>query len=140
MKLLTACVMIIAFSTPVFANPEATEALNQLRAAQGRAPVAYSSALEQAALAHATDMARTGTFSHTGSNGSDVGQRVSGAGYEWCFVAENIAKGQETLQRAITGWRNSRGHYRNMIHRRAKAFGLARAEGRYWVMVLAAPC
>lgn len=140
MKLLTASLMLIALSMPVFANPAATEALNQLRAAAGRAPVVYSSLLEQAALAHATDMARTGTFSHTGSNGSSVGQRVTRAGYEWCFVAENIAHGQETLRRAMTGWRNSRGHYRNMIHRRAEAFGLARTEGRYWVMVLAAPC
>lgn len=140
MKRLAAILLVLALAPPVLANPAATKALNQLRASEGRPPLSYSTALEQAALAHARDMARTGRFSHTGSNGSDVGARVRRAGYEWCFVAENIARGQETLERAMTGWRNSPGHLRNMLHRRAEAFGLARAEGRHWVMVLAAPC
>ena len=77
------CLAFILAGTPVAANPAATDALNALRAAQGRAAIAYDVKLEQAARAHAEDMVRGGFFSHSGSNGSDVGQRVRKAGYRW---------------------------------------------------------
>lgn len=125
---------------PVLANPAATRAVNDLRASAGKAPLAYSATLERAAQAHADDMARHGFFSHEGRNGSAVSDRVSAQGYKWCFVAENLAKGQRGLGQVMQSWTKSKGHYTNMVHKRVAEFGLARATGNVWVMVLAAPC
>ena len=130
----------IAFALPAFADPAATRALNDLRAKQGKAAVMYSPALERAAQAHANDMARRGFFSHEGSDGAAVSDRVSAQGYKWCFVAENIAKGQRDLNQVMRGWTASKGHYKNMVHSSVRAFGLAWGKGNIWVMVLASPC
>jgi uncharacterized protein YkwD len=131
---------LIAFALPSFADPTATRALNDLRGKHGKAAVRYSPALERAAQVHANDMARRGFFSHKGSNGSAVSNRVSALGYKWCFVAENIAKGQRDLGQVMRGWTASKGHFKNMVHRSVREFGLARGQGNIWVMVLAKPC
>lgn len=125
---------------PALADPAVTRAVNDLRASAGKAPLAYSAVLERAAQAHADDMAHHGYFSHEGRNGSAVSDRVSAQGYKWCFVAENIAKGQRDLRQVMQSWTKSKGHYANIVHRSVREFGLARAKGNVWVMVLAAPC
>jgi uncharacterized protein YkwD len=134
--------LVLAYLLPstVVANALATDALNSLRESQGLHVLQYSQKLEKAAKSHAEDMANRGFFSHTGSNGSDVGRRVLGAGYKWCFVAENIARGQQGLEAVVSAWARSPGHRANMLSREAKEFALYEAADRTWVMVLAAPC
>ncbi|RFP88364.1 CAP domain-containing protein [Rhodobacteraceae bacterium 63075] len=108
------------------------------RAEQGLGPVKANPKLELAAERHAQDMARRGFFSHTGSNGSSVGKRARRAGYRFCVIAENIAKGQRSAAEAMRSWMASPGHRRNMLDRRIKEIGVARAPGNIWVMVLGA--
>lgn len=61
-----------------------------------KAPLALHPLLIQAARDHSDWMLATGTFSHTGVGGSNVGQRISAAGYvlsgSWTW-GENIAWG-----------------------------------------------
>jgi uncharacterized protein YkwD len=111
--------------------------INAIRAQAGLQAVRRNRTLDDAARAHAGDMAQRNFFSHTGSNGSSAGQRVKAAGYRWCMVAENIAKGYSSQGAAIETWRTSRSHYRNITHRTAREYGLANV-GNVWVMVLAA--
>ena len=134
------CVFLTAMSVSAAANPAATKALNDLRAANGAAAVDYSTTLEAAAKAHALDMAKHGYFAHEGRNGSSVGERVKKQQYKWCFVAENLAKGQRDLNQVMQGWAQSPGHFSNMINENAKEFGLFEGPDRIWAMVLAAPC
>lgn len=140
MRVLHAVAFVIAFmGTQAGANPLASDALNTLRAKNGLAPVAYSQTLESAARRHAVDMANASLFSHTGSDGSDVGARVQDAGYGWCVVAENIAKGQIDLTEVMQAWDASPGHHANMMSRDVTEFALVEGDGSIWVMVLAAP-
>ena len=61
--------------------------------------------LNKAALRHAKAMAYQDFFSHTGADGSTVGQRLTQTGYIWRLVAENISAGQKSAPEAIrTGW------------------------------------
>ncbi|WP_415403735.1 CAP domain-containing protein [Tateyamaria sp. SN3-11] len=122
------------------ANPEVLAAVNAERAAQGRSALVYDARLEAAAQAHGADMAARGFFDHTGSDGSDIGARLGRVGYAYCFGAENIAMGQTSLAAVMAAWMGSRGHRKNILHRKAQAVGVARVEGNRWVMVLAAPC
>ena len=135
-------------STPVAAVPQtapvystssgssAREVVNAIRASANKTGVRRNPTLDSVARAHAQDMAARDFFSHTGSNGSNVAQRVKRAGYRWCFVAENISKGYTSQNAAIESWRASPGHYRNLVSPKSREFGLANA-GKYWVMVLA---
>ena len=134
--------LLISFCnvSPVSADPAATQIINEIRKDKRRKAIRYSPQLEAVAAAHANDMASQGYFSHTGANGSSIGDRTTAQGYKWCFVAENIARGQQSLEEVMAGWKASKGHYKNMTHKKAGEFGLARGPDNYWVMVLAAPC
>ncbi len=118
---------------------EAARALNALRAENNRAALTYSAPLGRAASAHAQDMATKGYFAHQGADGSSAGERARAAGYGWCYVAENIAKGQQSLNAALSAWEASRGHRKNMLSREPQDFALARAPGDIWVLLLARP-
>lgn len=112
--------------------------LNARRAEVVLSPLSLSAQLKAAAQAHAKDMARNGSFSHTGSDGSSVGDRVRAQGYGFCFVAENIAQGQPTASAAMESWMNSTGHRRNNLSAQAREYGSARAAGNIWVLVFGA--
>ncbi|UXX83288.1 CAP domain-containing protein [Roseovarius pelagicus] len=120
-------------------GPAALQQMNTIRATNGLGSVQVDKKLTEAATAHARDMAKKGFFSHTGSNGSSIGDRARKARYGFCFIAENIAKGHGSLTQVLTGWLNSPGHRANMLHVQVTEFGLVRGPGNHWVMVLGRP-
>lgn len=134
-KLALAVLLLGAVALPADAQ-QVRQLLNGMRAEQGLGPVTPSPRLEEAAMAHALDMAEGGFFSHTGSDGSNVGRRARAAGYGWCAIAENIAQGQGSLTEVLGAWARSEGHRRNMLMRQITDYGLVRAPGDIWVLVL----
>lgn len=115
--------------------------LNNVRASNGAGAVSFDARLGRAAQAHANDMLANNFFSHTGSDGSNVGQRVARQGYQYRTVGENIARGYQTEESVMQGWTNSPGHHANNINPAFEDFGLAKAgsgSNRYWVLVLGA--
>jgi uncharacterized protein YkwD len=82
---------------------ETVAVINQVRAAHGRSPFAYSDTLAQAAQAHADDCADRGWCSHTGSDGSDVKTRIVRAGYAPAGWAECWAQSRDP-QHAVDMW------------------------------------
>lgn len=131
---------MLVFANVATADADVLRVVNIERAAAGRAELRYDERLEAVARAHGEDMARNGFFSHTGSDGSDIGQRLLRGGMAYCFAAENIARGQRSLAEVMASWMGSRGHRRNILHRSAHTVGVARTQGDRWVMVLSAPC
>lgn len=88
-------------------------------------PLSLSAALTRAARAHSLDMATHDFFSHTGSDGSDPGQRVARAGYRWSTVGENIASGVPTSRGAVAGWLASPHHCTNIMTAGFRQMGIA---------------
>lgn len=133
--ILTAVCVCLALSAR--ADPVAVQMLNDLRGAENRPPVIWSKRLADAAQVHANDMARADFFSHTGSDASQVGDRVTRAGYGWCLVAENIAKGHRSLTEVMSAWAASPGHLQNMLRPGVTEFAVVEGPDAIWVMVLA---
>ncbi|MFP8779589.1 CAP domain-containing protein [Hydrogenophaga sp. RWCD_12] len=108
-------------------------------------PLGWSSVLEGAAREHSSDMATRNFFSHVGSNGSEVGQRVHAAGAGWSAAAENIAGGPSSVAEVMADWLSSPGHCANIMGPAFRLVGVACVErpgsryGRYWTMVLTRP-
>lgn len=113
--------------------------LNAERAAHGLPPVTPSARLKRAAMGHARDMSVRNFFSHVGSDGRRLGQRVRAQGYSFCLVAENIAKGQTSLEEVVQGWMDSPGHRRNMLARGVTEYGFAHTADNVWVLDLGRP-
>src|SRR6185312_10835837 len=101
-------------------------------------PLSLATALAKAARAHSEDMAAHDFFSHTGSDGSTPGQRVTRAGYRWSMVGENVASGVRTPQEAVAGWLASPHHCANIMTAGFRQMGVAFAVNRrsgeviYW--------
>lgn len=91
----------------------------------------WNDQLEKAAYNHSSDMFRNKYFSHTGSDGSDSGERIYDAGYSWRYYGENIAQGYPTEKEVIAGWLSSPGHCSNIMSRNYKEMGVAKV-GDYW--------
>ena len=119
--------------------------INAQRTAHGLPPLGSQAQLARAARAHSIDMACSGFFSHTGSNGSNAGDRISAEDYRWSTFAENVARGYGSPRNVITGWMDSPGHRANILSPRVVDVGVGYAHsalsgrGDYWTAVFAAP-
>jgi len=102
--------------------------INTERESQGLTPYNSQGQLQAAARGHSTDMACNGFFSHTGSDGSNVGQRVTAQGYTWSWVGENIFASSNTSsgapQTAFDWWMNSDLHRANLLHANFTEIGI----------------
>lgn len=121
---------------------EAARLMNAERSQRGLRPLAFSQSLQSAAERHACDMAANGVRSHRGSDGSTFARRYRAAG--GCGAGgENIAWGQRSPDSAISTWMTSSGHRANILHRRARAYGIAVTVSNgapSWVMVVGGSC
>lgn len=113
---------------------------NRQRVVAGLPKLRRAKALNSAALQHSIDQAHRGSMSHTGSDGSDAGQRISRNGGKWRTWAENVASGYPTARSVVNGWMNSSGHRRNLLNPSMKRMSVAVAYSSngtpYWTMVL----
>lgn len=107
--------------------------------------LAWNDVLQGVAARHSKDMASKNFFSHTGSDGSSPGTRITQAGYSWSTWGENIAAGYGTVQAVVDGWMASPGHCANLMRPAFKHVGVACVSNsastykKYWTMDLAAP-
>lgn len=105
----------------------------------------WNDRLGATALAHSRDMADQNYFSHTGSDGSQVGERAKRDGYNWRRIGENIATGQGSAERVVAGWLRSPGHCVNLMNPDFSEMGAAYATseqsdtGIYWTQVFGRP-
>ena len=109
------------------------------------ASLSWNCTLETVADEHSRDMGDVNFFSHTGSDGLSVGDRVTNAGYDWTAVGENIAAGQPTIDAVMTAWLDSPGHCENIMSASYTEIGAASyaVSGSdysiYWTQVFARP-
>ncbi|WP_438489445.1 CAP domain-containing protein [Streptomyces sp. S186] len=109
------------------------ELVNKERSKAGCAPLTVNAKLAKAAQDHSKDMADHRNMSHTGSDGSDPGARIKGAGYNWNSYGENVAYGYATPESVLAGWMSSPGHKRNILDCSFKETGIGLAQpGDYW--------
>ena len=84
--------------------------INEVRDEYNLPLFANSKKITQAALQHSNDMADNNFFSHTGSDGSSVGDRLEDTCYDWLAYGEIIAAGYRTPEGVIAAWMSSPGH------------------------------
>ncbi|MEU9416924.1 CAP domain-containing protein [Streptomyces sp. NPDC048272] len=112
---------------------EVVALVNQERAKAGCSALTVNAKLTTAALNHSKDMAAHSNMSHTGSDGSDPGARITRAGYSWMTYGENVAYGYSTPEQVMNGWMNSPGHRQNILNCAFKEIGVGLAEpNSYW--------
>jgi uncharacterized protein YkwD len=93
---------------------------NVERRAAGLSTVAQLPKLDDAAMIHAEDQLNArcaqGYLTHTGTDGSDAGNRIARTGLWFREWGENLGCGQVTALQVIQGWMNSPGHKANLLN------------------------
>lgn len=116
---------------------EILELVNNIRAEAGVSPLTLDMTLCQAATVRAIEMDNTGVFSHTRPDGTDCWSvfKLYGITYRTC--GENIAMGQRTPAQVVESWRNSPGHYANMVKAGFGKLGVGMSNSNriYWVQM-----
>ncbi|MFF4319207.1 CAP domain-containing protein [Streptomyces sp. NPDC001568] len=113
--------------------------VNQERAKAGCSALTVNDKLTAAAQNHSQDMASHSNMSHTGSDGSDPGQRITRAGYNWSTYGENVAYGYGSPEQVMNGWMNSPGHKKNILNCSFKEIGVGLAQpNSYWTQAFGA--
>jgi uncharacterized protein YkwD len=144
---LVAALVAVACTVPTTAAYAATTAdgtatvvalVNQERAEAGCSPVTANSRVTTAAQKHAQDQADRQTMTHVGSDGSNAGERIERAGYDWRKYGENVAWGTTSPEQVMQMWMDSADHRRNILNCAFKHIGVGVVDG-YWTQDFATP-
>ena len=123
--------------------------VNNERADAGLDSLSIDSQLDRAADLHTNEMIQADKMSHQLSGEAELGDRVSDSGYNWGYVAENIAAGQTTPEEVVEGWMNSSKHRDNILDPKFTHMGVGYGnapddddsyndQDTYWTQVFAA--
>ena len=118
--------------------------VNRFRRSHGVPPVRPERRLIRTAQAHACDNAAQASYSHYGSDGSDLRERLLREKFRPRMAVENTGLGfREDSARMMEFWINSPGHRANLLNPKVKYMGLgvARPEGgrTAWVLNMGTP-
>ena len=119
---------------------QVVELINIERARTGLPALVWHDQVAAAASTHSADMAATDAIGHTGSDGSDAGDRLTAEGFRWSAWGENVAAGFTTAEPLFDAWMASSGHRRQMLGEYTYiGIGVAdAADGTaYWTLVVA---
>ncbi len=121
--------------------------INVARLGAGLPLLRESFGLSRAASKHARDMADNNFLEHTGSDGSELAERIDRVGYAWSFIAENVAAGPPTPQQTVRAGVKSTEHRDTILNKDIEVIGVGHAviEGtarrqsykHYWVVIFA---
>ena len=117
---------------------EALIRINKARQTNNLPPLNEVDEIVRAAFGHSQDMAARESISHAGSDGSDPGQRIKRANYDWKIHGEIVAFGFETADAVVDAWMNSPTHRDVILTRRFDDFGAGPARAKngttYWTV------
>ena len=112
--------------------------INTERTAQGLAPYQFDIAIAAVAAAHSADQASHHLMSHTGTDGSNAGQRLTRQGVTWSSWGENVGAGFNDPATLLQAWLASPTHRPTVLNTTYTRIGIgvaAATDGtRYWTM------
>jgi uncharacterized protein YkwD len=119
--------------------------INAARRQEGLEPLSPAASLMEAAQREARGMAEAGLLSHTGPDGSTMGERAQAAGYTgWTALGEVIGAGQTSPEAAVAQWMASPEHRARLLDPAYRELGAGyyylsnAAYGHWWVVDLGA--
>ena len=108
-------------ATLKFYNVDLSQKLSQLSGSTAQPPLAWNDSLASAAQGHSQDMFANNFQSHTGSDGSGIGDRISNAGYGSALTEGEDAFAyassvENSIESFLLDWGVSDdGHFRNIM-------------------------
>lgn len=112
---------------------------NQYRAESNLQELILDDKLCEAAAVRALEMAYTEKTSHIRPDGARCFQVLEDLSIEYTVAGENVCDSFTDSKAACMAWKNSEGHYKNMISNKYNKIGIGLAKGingkMYWVQI-----
>lgn len=99
------------------------------REKEGLPPVSQDSRLNAAAQAKAQNMFEENYWAHYSPSGKDPWGFINGAGYEFSYAGENLAKSFYESDEVVKAWMASKTHKENILNKHYSNIGIAVVEG-----------
>ena len=114
--------------------------VNAIREEAGVHPLTLDTTLCQAATMRSLEMSYSRSFSHTRPNGSSCFSVLDTYAVDYSSAGENIAVGYPTPADVVEGWKNSSGHYANMVSASFNKLGVGMSKlqtgsNEYWTQI-----
>jgi hypothetical protein len=103
---------------------------NEKRQESGVAPLAINDNLSQAAANKASDMFGKDYWAHNAPDGTTPWVFIKGAGYNYIYAGENLARGFNNAPEVINAWMASPEHKKNMLSSNYQNVGFAVSTGK----------
>lgn len=98
---------------------------NQKRQQANLPPLTLNDQLDQAALNKGNNMFAQNYWAHIAPDGTTPWYFIKGAGYNYIFAGENLARGYNSATDVISAWMASTSHRENMLSQNYKDVGFA---------------
>ncbi len=102
---------------------------NQKRQENGLGPLSLDERLSQAAIGKGNDMLSKGYWAHISPDGTTPWVFIKGAGYNYTYAGENLARGYTNSSDVINAWMASDSHKANMLSGNYSNVGFAVVTG-----------
>lgn len=106
------------------------ELTNQERIKRGLSPLTEDQRLSAAAGAKAQNMFEENYWAHYSPSGKDPWGFIQGAGYQFSYAGENLARNFSTAPEVVAAWMASPTHRDNIVNKNYTNIGIAIAEGK----------
>lgn len=105
------------------------ELTNKQRTYNGLSALTLNSELSNAAAGKAQDMFTKNYWAHFAPDGGTPWGFIHGAGYQYIYAGENLARGFNTADEVVSAWMASPGHRENILSPNYKEIGFAVKSG-----------
>jgi uncharacterized protein YkwD len=117
--------MMLQSARPQLTVNAVVEATNQARLAAGLPALRISSALVDASMEKADDMAKSGYFAHTSPAGQEPWYWFNKNGYPYLLAGENLAINFSDPQKLLSAWLASPKHKANILNPDFREIGVS---------------
>jgi len=102
---------------------------NAVRAEEGLSPLKLNNSLSRAAYAKAKDMFADNYWAHVAPDGTQPWSFILGAGYDYAYAGENLAKNFNGSKEVVEAWYKSESHRENLLNSKYADIGFAVVDG-----------
>jgi hypothetical protein len=119
---------VLGYASDIYVT-ELLEYTNNRRAAADLPPLKLNNDLSRAAYAKAQDMFENNYWAHVSPDGVQPWDFIIGAGYDYSYAGENLAKNFNASKEVVDAWYASESHRQNLLGANYEDIGFAIVDG-----------
>jgi len=119
---------VLSYASDIYVK-ELLTYTNDVRADAGLSPLELNNKLSRAAYAKAKDMFADNYWAHVAPDGTQPWDFILGAGYDYSYAGENLAKNFNGSKEVVDAWYKSESHRENLLNPKYDDIGFAVVDG-----------